>query len=189
MVNADIYQLKVTLRNVRPEVWRRVLVPGDFRLSDLHEVLQCAMGWTDSHLHAFRIGDVEYGPSGRDVDDVLPEDRVTLGGLVGPRQQFTYQYDFGDSWDHEIRVEKVFAPEAGERAPACSAGARACPPEDCGGAWGYADLLSALADRKHPEHAEKKDWMGGPFDPEAFDLAGVNRQLAGLARPRRARAR
>src|SRR5262249_4936275 len=96
-------------------------------------------------------------------------------------KKFRYTYDFGDNWRHTIQVEKVLAPAAGERYPKCVKGKRACPPEDCGGVWGYAELLEALADPKHKRHEELKEWVGGEFDPEAFDIEAVNDELQALS--------
>lgn len=175
-----IYQLKITLRGIRPPVWRRVEVPGEFTLRRLHDVIQAAMGWFDCHLHQFTIGEVSYGEPDPDGWNEFRDDRKSRLRQVVRREQarFLYEYDFGDSWEHEILVEKIAAPEAGARYPRCIAGRRSAPPEDSGGAWGYAELLVVLADPKHPEHEEMKEWAGERFDPERFELEAVNRVLA-----------
>ena len=140
------------------------------------------MGWTDSHLHVFTSGGESYGvPDHDDEMEIHDERRVKLNQLLtAPKQKLRYQYDFGDSWTHEVLLEKVLAPEPGATYPRCTAGKRACPPEDCGGVWGYPDFLEAIADSEHEEHDELLEWVGGEFDPEAFDLAEVNAALRRL---------
>lgn len=178
-VSDNIYQLKITLQRLQPPVWRRVLVPGKLNLYKLHQIIQQAMGWTDSHLHQFIVSDRFYSiPSPEDWQPVEDERRFTLQRLglpVGGR--FVYEYDFGDSWEHDILIEGIGAAEADRRYPVCLAGERACPPEDVGGVWGYADLLEALANPEHEEHDSYREWAGDDFDPEAFDLTAVNRAL------------
>lgn len=177
---ASIHQLKVTLDRVRPPIWRRILVPSDVSLAGLHDIIQSVMGWHDCHLHEFTAGDTSYGdPSFLEDTDVEDERKVRLAEIAPrPKDRFRYLYDFGDSWEHTILVEAVKPPTAGIRYPVCVTGKRACPPEDCGGVWGYANLLEALAEPEHPEHEELKEWIGGPFDPEVFDLEAANRLLA-----------
>jgi hypothetical protein len=172
-----IYQLKVTLRGSKPAIWRRVEVADSVTLAKLHSILQTAMGWYDSHLHQFVVGDAYYGVPHPDMD-VRDERRFKLNqALTAPKQKIVYEYDFGDSWEHEIVLEKVLAPEPGATYPRCTDGKRACPPEDCGGIWGYAELLEAISDPEHPEHEEMSEWLAEDFDPEAFDLDEVNVQL------------
>lgn len=176
--NTAIYRIKVTLRHVAPPVWRRIEVPADIKLGKLHHVLQAAMGWTDSHMHAFRMGMVQYGASSREFPDMFKNERTArLDQLVGEGKKPIYEYDFGDGWEHELKVEKALPPEQGARYPRCLAGKRACPPDDCGGPWGYQNLIQILADPKHEEHEEMREWIGGEFDPEAFDLGEVNEAL------------
>lgn len=175
----SIYQLKITLRNFSPPIWRRVLVPGEFNLYKLHWVVQVAMGWTNSHLHQFIIDGEHYSiPDPDDWEPVIDERRVALS-RIAPREKrkFVYEYDFGDSWEHEILVEKILPLGAGTKYPLCLKGKMACPPEDVGGVWGYADFLEAINDPKHPEHEDLREWAGGDFDPNAFDLDDVNRAL------------
>lgn len=182
-------QLKITLQGLKPPIWRRVVVRADVTLSALHDIVQRAMGWTDAHLHAFEIDGARYGCPSVDefADDLLDERRHQLGALVSPRQRFTYEYDFGDGWRHQIIVEKALVPAPDLRLPTCIAGARACPPEDCGGVHGYVELLEALDDPEHERHDELLEWLGGPIDPEAFTLDDINAALAKLApRPKRA---
>jgi hypothetical protein len=160
----DIYQLKVTLRGTSPAIWRRLLVPAGLTLDVLHDVLQLAMGWDDSHLHEFRIGGKRFGKPDPDdrlmgLDPVGNERTVHLFralGKVGAKAVYTY--DFGDSWEHAIIVEKVLPPERGVAYPVCVGGKLHCPPEDCGGIPGYYNLLEAIRDPGHPEH--RTCWIG-----------------------------
>jgi hypothetical protein len=142
------------------------------------------MGWEDYHLHSFSIAGVEYGPSPAEWGwgaEIRSEKSVKLDGIIGKEKfKFHYTYDFGDSWEHEILVEKELPPSPDTRYPLCVTGKRACPPEDCGGPWGYAELLEILADPSNPEYEERMEWAGEDFDPNAFDLAEVNFQLQEL---------
>jgi hypothetical protein len=173
-----IYQLKITLKDIRPPIWRRVQVK-DCTLAKLHDIIQTCMGWDDYHLHGFEVGGEHY--TAPDPDGTLEyedERKVKLSQIVAQGyRKFTYTYDFGDNWDHTIQVEKVLDVERGVRYPRCIAGKRACPPEDCGGVWGYSDFLEAIQNPRHPEHEEMMEWAGGEFDPEAFDAEGVNAKL------------
>lgn len=177
-----VYRLKVTLRDIRPPIWRRVEVPGHVSLHSLHEILNEAMGWTDSHLHDFEIGGVEYTLPDDDIDPDRPvEDdrRWRLDAVVTePGRRFLYRYDFGDDWRHEVLVEAIGAPVAGVTYPRVTKGRRNCPPEDCGGPWSYPDLLATLADPRDPEHDSMLDWVGGRFDPEEFSIEATNETLA-----------
>jgi hypothetical protein len=174
-----IYQLKVTLRGIQPPIWRRLQVASDITLYELHRLLQVAMGWMDCHLHEFARGHTLYGTSDREFGIArLPEKKIRLlDVLFRPRDKMTYQYDFGDSWEHNIVLERILKPSAETSHPICLAGERACPPEDCGGIPGYYELLEALADTEHPEHDHLMEWTGGGFDPERFDLEGTNRSI------------
>lgn len=175
-----VYDLHVELLDVDPSIWRRVLVPADMTLEDLHDVLQWTLGWTDSHLHSFEVNGESYGPHGPEFGelDMLDEGEHTLGDLLGGRSgRFRYEYDFGDSWQHLIKAKPVAQPDPKLQYPVCVEGARSAPPEDCGGTPGYEDLLAAIRDPKHPQHEDMLEWVGGEFDPEAFDLNGVNRVL------------
>lgn len=178
----SVHRLKVTLLGLRPPVWRRIELPSDFTLGQVHDVIQIAMGWQESHLHQFFVGNAIYtDPStldGWDGNDLDEEDARLEEIAPRARSRFRYEYDFGDSWEHEILVEAVAPAEPGTHYPRCIGGERACPPEDCGGVWGYADFLEAIANPRHPEHDDMLEWWGGPFDPDAFDMAAVNRQLA-----------
>ncbi|MGE5591908.1 MAG: plasmid pRiA4b ORF-3 family protein [Bacillota bacterium] len=178
-----IYQLKVTLCGVRPPVWRRIQVRGNTTLLKLNHIIQAAMGWLGGHLFEFQVGQVTFGEPDPEWDwrEVKSARRVTLHEVavaVGPKGRFRYVYDFGDDWRHNVVVEKVLLAEQHVRYPICLAGRRACPPEDCGGPWGYAELLEAVRAPEHPEHGEMTEWLGGDFDPEEFDLEATNRALA-----------
>lgn len=176
-----IYQLKVTLKDIRPPIWRRVQVPGDIELAELHEVIQTVMGWIGYHMHAFIIGGEQFF---HDRDTAMEVGgrvigRTRLNQVVRQANaRFRYDYDFGDSWEHDILVEKILPPEPEARYPRCLAGKRACPPEDVGGAWGYERFLKAIADPNDPEHADLLEWVGGEFDPEAFDVEETDAALS-----------
>lgn len=173
--------LKVTLRDIKPPVWRRLVLPGTMTLADLHEAIQAAMGWHGGHLHAFDIAGRQYGdPRTVDVvDDMDDERRLTLNGLLRSGvARVTYTYDFGDNWQHQVLIERTQPALDAGRYPACVAGKRNCPPEDCGGPWGYAEFLAAIADPAHPEHADQRAWVGEDFDPEEFDVADADGDVA-----------
>src|SRR5262245_36055757 len=166
-----IYQLKISLQHIKPPIWRRVQVK-DCTLARLHVLIQSCMGWDDYHLHEFEIGGERYGNPAQWRDgfggelEVINEARVKLSQLVAQGvKQFGYVYDMGDNWDHIIQIEKVLDAEAGARYPRCIAGKRACPPEDCGGPWGYGDFLEAIQNPDHEQHKELLEWVGGEFDP------------------------
>lgn len=176
----SIYQLKITLAEIRPPVWRRIQVPGNTKLPDLHLMIQAAMGWYNCHLHKFTIGGVEYSDPDPDWDDLDYEDetRARLDQAVSRAGiSFSYLYDFGDGWEHDILVEEILEPSKGVEYPICLAGERACPPEDVGGVWGYHDFLEAIADPKHEEHESYLEWGGGEFDLAAFDVEETNAVL------------
>ena len=177
--SSDIYQIKVTLEESKPPIWRRFQVSGDTRLSELHEILQVVMGWANYHLYQFVIGGTYFGQPDPDFGFEMKSDRkVKLSQVIpGEKAKFAYEYDFGDSWGHQLLVEKILPPEPGVPYPVCLKGKRACPPEDCGGIWGYAEFLEAIQDPNHPEHDDMLEWVGGSFDPEAFNLDEVNRAL------------
>jgi hypothetical protein len=189
---APIYQLKIVLLGAEPLIWRQLQVPGNASLGWLHAVIQVAMGWTNSHLHHFLTSDARYTDPRNNEDRFLDEEpdrdenKATLMQVAASEgAQFGYEYDFGDSWEHEIIVEKILPPDpAAAKTAHCLDGARACPPEDCGGIFGYVNLLKILKNRKHPEHKDMKAWVGGGFDAGAFDPAHVNLWLRKLKWPR-----
>ncbi|AJY27280.1 MULTISPECIES: plasmid pRiA4b ORF-3 family protein [Burkholderia] len=176
------YVLRVELKYIKPAIWRRIVVPGSIRLGKLHVVLQLAMGWEGGHLHEFVFGETNYG----EPDDfgfqsdppMLNEARVTLSKALGGLKSFTYIYDYGDNWQHRIKVEKALVPDPDMRRPMCLDGQNACPPEDVGGVPGYADFLGAITDPTHEEHDHFLEWCGGSFDPAAFDLVLANQRLS-----------
>lgn len=176
-----VYQLKVTLKGVRPPIWRRLLVGDNVTLARLHGIIQAAMGWEDSHMHSFKIEGLEYGePSIDSWVTIKDERRFTVGELVTKaKTKFLYTYDFGDNWEHEVQLEAItpFAPEP--PLPACIAGKRAGPPEDIGGAWGYQALLEARDNPRHPERENFAELIAS-FDPDALDVAAVNTRLRKL---------
>ena len=177
----NIFQIKVTLNGSKPPIWRRLEVPDQITLAKLHRILQVAMGWTDSHLHQFIVGDTYYGEPNPDFDlfgDTKNERKFRLQQVASrEKMKFFYEYDFGDSWEHEILVEKILPRTEERRQPVCVKGARACPPEDIGGLWGYYEFLEIIKDPKHPEHEDMVEWIGGHFDQEEFDLDEINEQL------------
>jgi hypothetical protein len=189
---SPIYHLKVVLIGTTPAIWRRLQVPGNCKLGWLHAVLQVAVGWTNSHLHHFLTSEARYADPrhnegmGFGEEPDRDETKATLMEVaLDEGTQLGYEYDFGDSWEHEITVEKILPPAAKTATVAlCLDGARACPPEDCGGVWGYDNLLKILKNRKHPEHRTMKEWLGRPLDPEAFDLKRTNFWLGKLKWPR-----
>lgn len=181
-----IYEIKVTLNGSKPPVWRGVQVSAESTLFKLHRIIQEAMGWTDSHLHQFVIGNDTYRI--RDpyadfgVDGSSKNERsVELCQVIsGEGFRFRYDYDFGDNWKHTLIVEKALTPETGTKYPRCVAGAGACPPEDVGGVRGYAEFLVALRDPNHPAHEEMSEWIGRKFDPDEFNLTMTNQILRQL---------
>jgi hypothetical protein len=189
-ISAEIYQLKITLLGTSPPIWRRLLVPADLTLAQLHDVLQVAMGWQECHMHEFSAGGQHFGrPDPEDrfmgVPPVENEHRVRLSSVlrrIGAKAIYTY--DFGDSWQHSIVLEKRLPAAPSIAYPICTDGHLACPPEDCGGIGGFYDLVHALRDPTHEQHEELQDWVGGDYDPEAFSIEAVNRILTRLLPPR-----
>ncbi len=174
------YQLKITLAGIKPSIWRRVEVE-DCNLLDLAEIIQICMGWDGGHLWSFEVGGHRYGEDMDGELDFEPARKMKLSQLVQRgAKKFTYVYDFGDNWEHVIQVERVLEADPTVDYPRCVKGSRACPPEDCGGPWGYADFCEAIRNPDHPEHDELREWVGEDFDAEAFDLDQVNEELENL---------
>ena len=171
-----VFRLKATLRNIRPAIWRRLEVPGDLSLFELHRVLQGAMGWSDSHLHQFIHRGTYYGAPDREYGTpTVSERRTRLADLLGrPKDRLVYEYDFGDSWEHDVVLEEIHDAQPGVRYPRVTAGKRACPPDDVGGYPGYVEFVAAITDPTHDEHDSMLTWIGGRFDPEQFDLLVAN---------------
>lgn len=181
---ARVYRLHISLLEVEPRIWRRVQVPAAISLRQLHDVFQITMGWTNSHLHEFVVGNEHFGRTDPRVDppEDLRDDCAFMLDTVAPKagREFVYNYDFGDDWDHRVVIESIEdAGVAGHRA-LCLDGARACPPEDCGGPHAYQSLLTALRDPSHERHREFVEWIGEEFDPDRFELDAVNRKLSRL---------
>ncbi len=174
------FQLKITLEGSKPPIWRRVLV-ADCTLDVLHQIIQTAMGWTNSHLHMFEYGEDRFSdPRFELEEDDYDETQVWLGQLAADGcQKLKYWYDFGDDWWHTIKLEKLLRPKPTDKFPICVKGTGACPPEDCGGIWGYYDFLDAIRDPKHPRHEEFIEWAGEEFDPNRFDIEETNVALIG----------
>lgn len=176
--SSTVYQLKVTLRDSKPPIWRRIEVVDTTSLARLHHILQIVMGWTNSHLHQFVVNTQFYSDPTFEIDDVANEQRVTLRQLaLQPKMRFGYEYDFGDGWQHGILVEDIFPPEPDVVYPRCVKGKLACPPEDCGGIWGFYQLLETIQNPQHPDYQETLDWLDNEFDATAFDLDAINAQL------------
>jgi Plasmid pRiA4b ORF-3-like protein len=180
-----VHTIKVTLRGSQPPIWRRLEVPSGSTLQQLHNIIQSAFGWEDYHMWAFETAGERYGVADGDLG--IRSAASKRLGQMAPRagDKLRYTYDFGDDWEHDIIVEAVTEAEPATAYPRCLTGRRACPPEDCGGIWGYGYLVEILADPAHEEHQERLEWLGlnsvDEFDPAAFDLAKVNSALAALA--------
>jgi hypothetical protein len=183
--NVRVAQLKIELREVRPRVWRRVLVPLSIRLPKLHVVLLRAMGWEGGHLHEFDFPVSRFGIPDPDWPDelVMDQSRVSLSQALGSDAAFTWTYDFGDRWVHAVKLERISTVPAALKLkhPLCLAGACTCPPENVGGAPGYELFLQAIADPGHPEHEDMMAWVGSPFDPLAFRVQEVQARLDEIA--------
>jgi hypothetical protein len=181
-----VYQIQISLKGFKPKIWRKVLIPSDLSLSDLHSVIQAVMGWTNSHLHQF----IQYGtfysePQQEIWDDMDAEDYTDLRVsdlLKREKDTLVYEYDFGDSWEHQIVLEKVLPKTGDTQLPVCLKGKMNCPPEDCGGVWGYAEMLEILKQPDHEEYESYIEWLGDEFDPEYFDIDAVNQILRGMRR-------
>lgn len=191
-----VLQLKIDLQEARPPIWRRVLAPPSFTLGDLHYLIQDAMGWTNSHMHEFVVGG-EWTPNGvwdgtryrdarfddGDEDEGKDENGTTLKEVLQkPGDFLAYIYDFGDNWMHRVELEEILDKAPRNRhVPCCTGGERACPPDDCGGIWGYEELLAILANPKHEDYEDMKEWIEGmvgeSFDPDAFNIAAANRAI------------
>lgn len=178
-MNERLYLLKVQLFDVEPAIWRRFVVPAGITLDRLHDVIQIVMGWTDSHLHEFTIGNKRYTDYPESKEDGLVCGRYRLGDLIKQNgRTFRYLYDFGDCWEHELVLEKsrYFNPELRTEL-ACLEGERACPPEDVGGIPGYFEFCNALKDPNHEEHESFMEWFGGDYDSEQFDSESASWEL------------
>jgi len=176
-LTGTILQVKVNLVESNPLIWRRFLIPADFNLAQLHEVIQIVMGWQNKHLYRFEINDQEYGEHESEFEDepeVKPASRFTLSDIANKAERFGYDYDFGDSWQHEVLIEKSFKYDETYTYPVCIGGENACPPEDSGGVPGYKEFLKHMLDEDDGDHLDTKKWVGGFFDPKTFDPNRIN---------------
>lgn len=191
-----ILQLKISLNDLKPSIWRRILVEDSISFYGLHEIIQNVMGWEDGHMYEFRIDEVCI-KAGKDVHfcvdsmwaDFRPSASITkfadetkLSDFIKKeKQKFTYLYDFGDKWEHSVVVEKILEIDVSQKYPICVAGEKACPPEDCGGIWGYEKILEIRKDKNHPEYEERiVEWLGEDFDPDRFDIEKVNEKMESI---------
>ena len=179
----NIYQIQIALKEFKPKIWRRILVPSDLLLSDFHKIIQTTMGWTNSHLHEFNKDKLSYLK--KSDNDLMWDDRYQIDYkgikisdlLKDEKKKIFYEYDFGDGWSHEILLEKILPVDNKIKYPVCIKGKMNCPPEDCGGVWGYSDMLEILSQPNHEEHEEFIEAYGDDFDPEYFDKDEVNELL------------
>ncbi|HUW05299.1 MAG TPA: plasmid pRiA4b ORF-3 family protein [Williamwhitmania sp.] len=181
----QIYQIQIALKDSKPKIWRRLLIPSDMLLADLHKVIQTSMGWTNSHLHQFikdkkfyeaRQPDDDFWDDFKSIDYKKKKIRVSDLLLV-EKETMIYEYDFGDGWEHVITLEKILPVEEGRKYPTCVAGKMACPPEDCGGVWGYAEMLKTIQQPEHEDYNDTIEWLGENFEPEYFNVDEVNEFL------------
>ena len=177
------YQLRIVLLRTKPPIWRRVLVPPSMHLDTLHYLIQVVMGWQDSHLHMFMKDKRRYSipnPWGNDfrmpgTPRDLDERKYRIGQLLKREKDWmTYMYDFGDSWEHKVTLQKILPYDPAVRLPACIGGRRQCPPEDCGGVWGFYEMREILEDPNARDHEHMKEWLGEPFDPDVFSPHAVD---------------
>ena len=180
---SQVYQLKITLSDTKPPIWRRFLIEPKENLFELHQAIQIIMGWSNSHMHQYRKNKIFYGTPDEEFGDdfgleILDEKKFKIFQVLDKlKAKIIYEYDMGDSWDHILVLEKILPREDKVKYPKCLNGAMACPPEDCGGISGYYNLLEIIESPKHKEHKEMLDWLGGKFDPIEFDLNGINQSL------------
>jgi hypothetical protein len=173
--------LRIELEDVSPVVWRRLLVPTSVRMAKLSEIILAGMGWAGGHLHCFTVNGSRYGMVLDDYPDgEIDEGSVTVLQALRNVTRFDYEYDFGDGWDHMVKIEAELASPLGLKAAVCLGGENACPPDDCGGPGGYAEMLAVLGDAGHEEHELVVEWLGGPFDSRGFDLVMTNALLQRL---------
>lgn len=183
-----IARVRISLKEIEPEIWRRIEVPLDISLKGLHDSIQAAMGWLDYHLFEFTVDGKPYGlpdppeDYGRKIHHAR---NARLGAFVAKGiTRFDYAYDFGDDWGHVVEIESVAPADPALSYPRFVDGARRAPPEDCGGPYGYADFVEAVTRRRHPRHRDMIAWYGGPFDPETFDAQAIRARLGRIAKRR-----
>jgi len=172
----EVYQLRIDLKYAKPPIWRRVLIVDTTTLSDLHDIIQRAMPWDNSHLHGFFIGNTMYSDfDGLDAEDAS---KITLAEVFAKGvKKFEYEYDFGDSWYHIIKLEKTLPLDKDVRYPQLIAGRQVCPVDDSGGVWGYYEAREILQDPDHPDHDEVKEWFGDDAEPAEFSVEEANARL------------
>ncbi|MEI8204193.1 MAG: plasmid pRiA4b ORF-3 family protein [Bacteroidota bacterium] len=178
----NIIQLKITLKDSKPPIWRRVLVEKNTTFERLHYIIQLVMNWSNCHLHDFEVNGYHISIKDEESDeDTVDASSVTLENIVtSEKDKFLYVYDFGDSWEHQIVVEKFLPTDSKLKYPVCTGGKLSSPPEDCGGIPGYYYMLEVLNNKKHPERKEMLEWVGGKFDPDFFDIEDINEGLDSL---------
>lgn len=174
----ELYQLKISLNNTKPVIWRRILVVSDIKLPDLHKVIQTVMGWTNTHLHQFIIDGKFYSePDDESFAECLDYRKIKLNKvLTEVKKTIKYEYDFGDGWEHKIVLEKILH-DSTLKYPVCLDGKRNCPPEDCGGSYGYDDMLKIISDPANERYDEMMEWLGNGFDPEYINIEEINEML------------
>lgn len=173
-----VYQLHIQLNDITPTIWRRILTPSHVKLDDLHRILQTTTGWTNSHLHLFDTGKATYAPLEFEIEDAKDSRKVYLEDILKKEgSTFRYEYDFGDGWIHTLTLEKIVQFDGDVFVTQCIGGERSCPPEDCGGVFGYQQMLEVLRNPQHEEYLGLKEWLGRSYHPEKFDLNKVNKQL------------
>ena len=179
----NVYQTHISLKNSKPRIWRRLLIPSDLLLSDFNKIIQTSMGWTNSHLHQFIKDNIFYMPKNPDDDLWYEFNNVDYGEiriselLEYENDKIEYEYDFGDGWMHEIKLEKILPPERNIGLPVCLKGKMNCPPEDCGGLGGFYNMLEILKDPDHEEYESYLEWLGEGYDPEYFNIEEINELL------------
>lgn len=175
-----IFQVQIALKDFKPKIWRRILIPSNLLLSDFHMIIQTTMGWTNSHLHQFiknrqyYLERVKDDPTWDEMDNVDYKKMKVSDLLKKEKDKIVYEYDFGDGWEHHIILEKILPIDANLKYPICLAGKMNCPPEDCGGVYGYAEMLEVLKDPTHEEYEDYIEWLGEDCDPKYFDKNEVN---------------
>jgi hypothetical protein len=180
----DIIQLKIALQWTKPPIWRRIQVDRKTTFFELHKIIQIVMGWQNCHLYEFNVLEYRIGEPIEEIDDFFSSDKlvdaatVTLGSIITEaKTKFTYEYDFGDGWTHQITVDKFLPRDNKTKYPICTGGKLNCPPEDCGGIGGFYGLLDIIQNKKHPERKHMLEWLGGYYDPDHFDLEEINKTL------------
>lgn len=178
-----VYQIQIALKGFKPKIWRRLLIPSDLLLSDFHKIIQTSMGWTNSHLHQFIKNRTFYTMKMQDDDfwnetDNVDYKSIRISDLLRKeKEKIIYEYDFGDGWEHDIILEKLLPIDNKINFPVCLKGKMNCPPEDCGGVWGYSNMLEILKQPDHEEYESYIEWLGDDFNPEYFDKDEVNELL------------